>query len=135
GLMERGLCVHVGSPRLPGTPEAVLTAEAGVSLPPSMGFRVEPLTEVGSLVAQGAPILRDRRRPECIITAPISGRVSELETGAGRRLTSLIVQGHGPGERHQYDTQSALGELEGGGGSTALRKLLQSSGLWMRLRA
>ena len=113
----------------------ILTSEAGVSLPPWMEFRVEPLAEVGSRVAQGKPLLRDRRRPECIITAPISGRLSELETGAGRRLTSLIIQGEGSGERHQYDTQSALEELEGGSGSTALRQLLQSSGLWMRLRS
>ncbi|WP_245958393.1 Na(+)-translocating NADH-quinone reductase subunit A [Pelagibacterium sediminicola] len=116
-------------------PEKILTSEAGVSLAPWMEFRVEPLAEVGSLVAQGAPILRDRRRPECIVTAPIAGRVAELETGAGRRLTSLIVQAEGPCDRHQYDTRLALGELEGGSGTTALRQLLQSSGLWMRLRA
>src|SRR5690606_40220039 len=60
---------------------------------------------------------------------------AELETGAGRGLTRAIVQGEGPGERHQYEPQFALGELEGGSGSTALRQLLQSSGLWMRLRA
>ncbi|MFD2648335.1 Na(+)-translocating NADH-quinone reductase subunit A [Devosia albogilva] len=134
--MERGLFVRVASPQpLPGTPETVITAEAGVNLPPWMEFRVERLVEVGSRVAQGTPILRDRRRPECLITAPISGRLSELETGAGRRLTSLIVQAEGSGERHQYDAKLALGELEGGNGSTALRQLLQSSGLWMRLRS
>ena len=112
--MERGLFVRVASPQpLPGTPETVITAEAGVNLPPWMEFRVERLVEVGSRVAQGTPILRDRRRPECLITAPISGRLSELETGAGRRLTSLIVQAEGSGERHQYDAKLALGELEG----------------------
>src|SRR5690606_18612686 len=116
GLTERGLSVDVGSPHLPRSAETVFTAEAGVSLPPLMEFRVEPLAEAGSLVAQGAPILRDRRRPECIITAPISGRVSELEIGAGRRLTNLIIQREDPTERHEYDIHAALGEIEGGSG-------------------
>lgn len=134
--MERGLSVHLASPHpRSGVPDTVITAEAGVSLPWSMEFRVEPLAEVGSLVAQGAPVLRDRRRPECVITAPIEGRLSELEIGAGRRLTTLVVQREGPSARHEYDTRAALGEIQSESGSTAMRELLQQSGLWMKVRA
>lgn len=120
---------------LPTLPETVITAEAGLNLGPQNDLRVEPLVQAGDAVAQGAPILRDRRRLECVVTAPMSGRVAELEIGTGRRLTSLVVYRDDRGERHAYDIDAARAELDGDGGSEALRELLQSSGLWARLRA
>lgn len=100
-----------------------------------MEFRVEPLAEVGGLVAQGEPVLRDRRRPECVVTAPIAGRVAVIEAGAGHRLKSLVIGADGSPDRHLYDPRPALAETEGTGKTAALRGLLQQSGLWTRLRA
>src|SRR5690606_34174908 len=105
----------------------VITAEAGLNLSPQMELRVEPLVQPGDRVAQGAPILKDRRRPECVITAPMSGHIAELEIGPGRRLTSLIIYREDNGARHTYDIRAASSEISGAAGASALRTLLQVS--------
>lgn len=126
----------ISTPRpLPEKPEVVITAEAGLNLDPQMDLRVEPLAQVGEAVAQGAPILRDRRRPECVITAPMAARIAEMEIGAGRRLGSVLLYREDGAERHRYDTREAQDEVADAGGTAGLRRLLQASGLWMRLRA
>ncbi len=136
GLANRGLTVPVHTPLpLPVAPETHLTVEAGLSLGPQMQLRAEPLVEVGETVKQGAPVLRDRRRPECILTAPMSGRVIELEIGAGRRLSNLVIASGDHLEAQVYDTRDARGEVAAGSGSDALRALLQGAGLWMRFRS
>lgn len=136
GLRKRGLTVPIRTPLpLPTTPETHITAEAGLSLGPQMDLRVEPLVQLDDMVVQGQPILRDRRRPECIVTAPVSGRIIELEIGAGRRLTSLVVATGDRLEPHIHDAQQARDEMAGGSGSDALRALLQGAGLWMRFRS
>ena len=135
-MFEHGLSVPVLTPQpLPKSPSTVITAEAGLNLSPQMELRVEPLVQPGDRVAQGAPILKDRRRPECVITAPMSGHIAELELGPGRRLTSLIIYREDNGDRHAYDIRAANTEISGAAGASALRTLLQVSGLWMRLRA
>ena len=136
GLSESGLNVPISTPHpLPISPETVITAEAGLNLGALADLRAEPLVAVGDSVSQGAPILRDRRRSECIVTAPMSGRVAELEIGAGRRLASLVIHRDERDARHDFETHAAREELAGDGGSAALRQLLQTAGLWMRLRA
>lgn len=113
-----------------------MTAEAGINLGAHPDFRVQPLAEAGARVLQGAPVARDRRRPERVITAPMTGHVAELTTGPGQRLGSLVFYAEeGNAERHIYDVRSANAELEAAEGSAALRALLQDAGLWMRLRA
>ena len=119
----------------PTSPETVITAEAGLNLGPQRDLRVEPLVQAGDAVAQGAPILRDRRRAEFVLTAPMSGRIAELEIGTGRRLTNLVIYRDDRGDRHTYEIDAARAELDEDGGPDALRGLLQASGLWARLRA
>lgn len=136
GLFEYGLSVPVLTPQpLPERPGTVITGEAGLNLGQQAELRVEPLVRTGDRVAQGAPILKDRRRPECVITAPMSGHIAELEIGPGRKLTSLLVYKDDKGESHIYDTGAANTETSSDTGTSALRTLLQTSGLWMRLRA
>lgn len=136
GLPSRGLSVPISTPHpLPTAPEQHITVEAGLSLGPQMQIRAEPLVEVGSTVMQGEPILRDRRRPECVVTAPMSGRVIELEIGAGRRLASLVVASGDRLDAHAFDARPAGDELSGDSGADALRALLQQAGLWMRFRS
>ena len=120
---------------LPSAPETHITAEAGLLLGPQMHLRAEPLVQLDDLVKQGQPILRDRRRPECVVTAPMSGRVIALEIGAGRRLASLVIAAADNVEPHIHDARSAMDDLSGGSGSDALRALLQDAGLWMRIRS
>lgn len=111
--------------------KTVITAEAGLNVPHRLRMRIEPLVQVGERVVQGAPILRDRRRPECVIVAPASGRIAELDIGAGRRLNSLRIHTEDDGSSFAYDTSAALAGVAAGS-SLQLRELLQACGLWMQ---
>lgn len=133
--MDLGLDVPISTPLpRPTTAQTVITAETGLSLDHRLDLRVEPLVQVGDRVIQGEPVLRDRRRPECVVTAPISGRVAELDMGAGRRLSSFRIYTENDSASFAYDTNAALAELNVGS-SVALRELLQACGLWMRFLA
>lgn len=118
----------------PATPETAITAEAGISLDPQADLRVESLVAKGDRVALGMPILRDRRRPEYVVTAPMAGRIAEIEIGTGRRLSSLVIHREEAAGAYEYDTRAARAETQAGG-SAELRAILQSCGIWMRLRA
>lgn len=123
------------SPPLPQASRTVFTAEAGLALDPLFDLRVEPLVAKGEEVQQGQPILRDRRRPHCVITAAMAGEVADLQLGPGRRLESLILYGGQNEARHLYETASSNKEVNTGGNAVALRALLQTAGLWTRFRS
>lgn len=123
------------SPPLPQVPRTIFTAEAGLALDPLLDLRVEPLVAKGEEVQQGQPILRDRRRPHCVITASMTGEVADLQLGAGRRLESLLLYGSRTEARHRYEASSANEEVNTGADADALRALLQTAGLWMRFRS
>lgn len=135
GLFDRGLSVPIATPHpLPQQAEEAITSEAGI-FTPYMELRVQPLAQAGDLVAQGAPVLKDRRRDECVITAPMACRIAEFKIGSGRRLESLVFHSVEQGERHKFDSRAAREEMTNSTGSVAIRALFQASGLWMYLRA
>ena len=63
------------------------------------GVNFELLCESGDPVSAGQAIMRDARRPEILLTAPVAGRVARVERGARRRLLSL-----------QLDVDPSIGE-------------------------
>ncbi|MBI1620814.1 Na(+)-translocating NADH-quinone reductase subunit A [Aquamicrobium zhengzhouense] len=119
----------------PQAVETVITTEAGLNLDPLIDIRMEALVQPGDTVALGRPVLKDRRRPELLVTAPMGGRVVQLELGAGRRQASLLIQHDEKVRPHQFDVRDARRECERGSGGPALRDLLQASGMWMRFRS
>ncbi|MDO5704446.1 MAG: Na(+)-translocating NADH-quinone reductase subunit A [Paracoccus sp. (in: a-proteobacteria)] len=123
-LFRNGLILPFGGPS-DAVPDQVsaITAEAalGPGFPPD--FRVDLLVQQGETVAQGQPVLRDRRAPDLCVTAPMGGRVARIDTGPGRALNHILFF-HDPGaDRHHYDT----------GGDVAA--LMLTSGLWTGFRA
>ncbi len=113
--------------RLPA--ELTITDECALTARPADDFRVEPLVREGDLVQQGAPVLRSRREPDVMVTAPVPGRVAEIALGPGHRLSSIKFF-HEPGAgRRQFDPTGAEDD------SDRLRALLLASGLWRRLRS
>src|SRR5690606_19459955 len=62
----------------------------------------------------------------------MAGRVTELEMGAGRRLGSMVFAAETRQLQHRYDARAAAAEIAERAGSSALRALLQETGLWRR---
>jgi len=90
------------------------------------GLRCEPLCEQGDLVAAGAAVMRDARRPQIVISAPAAGRIVKLERGAGRRLVALQIEADASERVAQF---TAPGQQQ-----DAQRTFLLESGSWASLR-
>ena len=106
-----------------------ITEEAAITSTPEEDFRVEVLVAEGEMVAQGAPLLRDRRNPEIQEVAPMPGRVAAITLGPGRRLTEIRLFREPSGGRHEHAVGTA-GQDDG-----TLRALLMATGLWRLFRA
>ena len=109
--------------------EHALTAEAALSFAQQDDMRVDPLVEEGATVAQGAPILKLRRHPEMVITAPVGGRVGHLELGPGHRLSRVAIFHEEDAGRHRHDSAPSASSPQD------IRQALLGSGLWRQLRS
>lgn len=130
--LRGGLSVHAASLPAPPDPLPVhITEEAGITAALDDDFRVEPLVAEGDRVEQGAPVLRSRRHPEIVVTAPMAARVAKIGLNAGRRLSRIVFFSESDAGRHTFDTRAARGLDDPG----AVRKALQNSGLWRVFRS
>lgn len=119
-----GLTVPVPSARAGSLfAEVEITEEAVIGARPEDDFRVEPLVSEGDILAQGAPMLRSRRHPDIVVTAPMPGRVAALDLGPGHRLSALKLFHEKDAGRHRHDTS---GEVRG---------VLLGSGMWRLIRS
>ena len=130
--LRGGLNIHVAGMPAPPDPVPVhITEEAGLTAAWEEDFRVEPLVDEGDRVAQGAPVLRSRRHPEIVVTAPMACRVAKIGLNAGRRLSRIVFYSESDAGRHEFDTRAAKGLDD----SAAVRTALQESGLWRSFRS
>lgn len=127
-----GLTVHVPEAAVPTAPIAThITEEAGISAAWEDDFRVEPLVEEDDRVAQGEPVLRSRRQPEVVITAPMAARIATIGLGAGRRLSQLVFFREPDMGRYEHDIETAR-PLDD---PAAVRSALLDAGLWRLVRS
>lgn len=125
--ISRGLNVRVGGP-----PRQAVSADVPVPLVGFFGsdypdLRAELLVAEGDRVARGTPLLRDRKRPEIRIVAPVAGIVDEISLGQRRRLSTVAIRPEGD-EAVSFRHHDTLDR-------DTLRALLLEAGLWPALTA
>jgi len=49
--------------------------------------------EIGDKVLAGSPLFFDKKRPDIIFSAPVSGEIIELKRGEKRKIEEIIIQG------------------------------------------
>lgn len=126
--LKRGLNVD-GSPPLDGDiTDQLQISTVGLLGGDFSGSRLELLVDQGSVVRAGDPVMRDRRRPDIIFTAPAGGTVNSVARGARRSLVSLSITRDSAQPPAKFDLPDALSQA-------AVRKLLTQSGLWSCLRS
>lgn len=125
--IKKGLNINLGEAALTG-PESKAPTRAAVLGRDYPGARFDVLVQPGSRVQAGAPLLRERRRPEIVLPAPVSGTVAVVERGARRALLSVAVEVEAsPGEAVTFPVPEVLNRAKA-------RALMLSSGLWAALR-
>lgn len=108
-----------------------ITEEAGITATSEDDFRIEALVREDDRIAQGAPVLRSRRQPEIVMTAPMPARVAEIDLGPGRRLSRIIFFHEQDAGRHEFDTRSVKSLDD----PDVVRKALLEAGLWPLIRS
>lgn len=108
-----------------------ITDQCALFARPEEDFRVEPLVAEGDRVEQGRPVMRSRRQPALVLTAPVAGEVAAISLGPGRRLSHMLFFHLLEAGRFTHDRSAA----RGGADPAATRALLLASGMWPRFRS
>jgi Na+-transporting NADH:ubiquinone oxidoreductase subunit A len=89
------------------------------------------LVEIGTQVKAGQPLFFDKKRPEVIYAAPVSGELTEVTRGDKRRITAVtILADQGEIQYHIYDHIPSLDSVS----REELVKFLLGSGAWPFIR-
>lgn len=89
--------------------------------------RFDIVTDPGATVIAGETVLRDRKRPEICLSAPVSGTVTEIKRGPRRSLISLQIDRDNLQRRREFDFPAHPSGED-------IRQLVLQSGLWTTLR-
>jgi Na+-transporting NADH:ubiquinone oxidoreductase subunit A len=92
------------------------------------GTRFHLLADEGVAVKAGEPVLCDRRRPEILLTSPVSGIVTAVHRGARRRMVSVEITSDGKDDAVSFDIPTTLDHDH-------IQSLMMQSGLWAALRS
>lgn len=103
----------------------------GVTITDFIGISPIPkiLVEVGDQVKAGDPLFFDKKRPEIIHTAPVSGSVVEIRRGAKRSIQEIIIRADEEMQFRAFDVPA----LETTSREDIVAFMLQS-GAWTFLR-
>lgn len=106
-----------------------ITDQCALHAQPEEDFRVDLLVAEGDKIAQGAPVLRSRRHPELVLTAPAAGEVAAIDLGPGRCLSHIQFFHLPEAGRHAHSVATMADD------TSTTRALLLSAGMWPRLRS
>lgn len=96
------------------------------------GLRPTMLVDVGDSVKKGQPLFEDKKNPGVVFTAPLGGKVAEINRGERRCFVSLVIetdQSAGTVGFDKYDAKSLV-SLD----REAVAAELVKSGLWTAFR-
>jgi Na+-transporting NADH:ubiquinone oxidoreductase subunit A len=125
--IKTGLDLRIAGAPAVDTIHAKAVASAAILGRDFPGVKFELLAEQGRAVTAGEALLRDRRRPAIVFTAPISGTLGSINRGARRALVSLTVIGDDGDDAVVFDVPDEAGERQ-------IRRLMLESGLWTSRR-
>jgi Na+-transporting NADH:ubiquinone oxidoreductase subunit A len=125
--INKGLDHPIGSQPfacLGETKPSVSSAFLGRDFPST---RLHVLVEKGGRVRSGQAVLCDSRRPDIVLTSPVTGTVSEVRLGARRSLISLKIVADAEQEVVDFKRPDLLDR-------DSIRSSMLASGLWATLR-
>ena len=101
-----------------------------VAIQPSdfKGFLPRLLVKEGDRVLAGSPVMADKTHPEILLTAPVSGVVSEIIRGEKRKLLAVVIKTDSKMEYVDFGAKKSA-DLSAG----EIKETLLNSGLWPSL--
>ena len=89
------------------------------------GFLPRLLVKEGDRVLAGSPVLSDKKNPDIIVAAPVSGTVKEIVRGEKRKLLAVLIQTDVTTESVDFGVKN-VEDLSAG----EIKKSLLEGGLW-----
>ena len=107
------------------------TSRVGLVGADYIGMRPTMLVSEGDAVEAGQPLFEDKKTPGLLFTAPVAGKVVEVNRGEKRTFQTVVIEREGEGSRkfNSFDVNQ-LGSLD----RQQLVDQLVASGLWTSLR-
>lgn len=123
--LKRGLDIPVS-----GVADLIVTKRVvadRIAVRPSdfKGFLPRLLVKEGDCVMAGSPVMADKKNPEILITAPVSGIVSEILRGEKRKLLAVVITPSEVRESVDFGAKSADALS-----AEDVKETLLKSGLW-----
>lgn len=129
--VTRGLDLPLSGAPLRVVEEARTVSRVALLPGDHRGIKPRLRVQEGDVVRLGQPVWQDRTHAQLVVTAPASGIVTAVHRGDRRALRSIVItidEGHGDGPSFEHFSPTVARNR------SALRALLQESGLWMALR-
>ncbi len=118
-VLKKGLDVPVNGSAAPLVSKSMTPFTIAVK-PDVKGLLPRLLVKEGDPVKCGSPVIADKKKPEILLTSPVSGTVKEVVRGEKRKLLAVVIEASLQQEKVSFDT-------------TDVRKALLESGLWTLL--
>lgn len=124
-VLKRGLDIPVsGCAELrvdkPMSPDLVAVRPGDVR-----GLLPRLLVKEGDRVLCGSPVIADKKNPDILLTAPVSGTVKEIVRGEKRKLLAVLIEADGKCEHVDFGTMNPAGMSAG-----EIKTAMLRSGLW-----
>ena len=105
--------------------KAVVSGTVAVEPSDFKGLLPRLLVKEGDSVLCGSPVLSDKKRPDILVTSPVSGKVKEIVRGEKRKLLAVLVETGDEQKKVKFKVDASSAE--------GVRKALMESGLWVCL--
>ena len=123
--LKKGLDIPIKGSAKPVVSKTVIPDTVAIVPDDFKGFTPRLLVKEGDRVLAGSPVLADKKRPEILITSPVSGTVKEIVRGDKRKLLEVRIGTDSVQEYVDFGCRrpESLGADE-------VRTALLQSGLW-----
>ena len=124
-VLKRGLDVPVKGSADLRVSKSMTPATVAVRPDGSKGLLPRLLVKEGDRVLCGSPVIADKKNPEILLTAPVSGTVREIVRGEKRKLLAVLIEADEKQEFVEFGAKdpAALSAEE-------VKTALLQSGLW-----
>ena len=124
--LKHGLDIPLAGEAEPVVSRLVKPGTVAVCPSDFKGFAARLLVREGDRVLAGSPVMADKKNPDILLTAPLSGTVREIVRGEKRKLLAVLIT---PDEVQESVDFGRVDPQD----TVAVRNLLLKSGLWVSI--